>query len=375
MPAIKSYRASLRGQAQSDRATSESVLMEASRAYVDKTALYGEDEASVVNLLHLAELGEASYWHDMTSNARSVEARMGQAVSAYSKVMFATGHLPGLLSLVRETSAVDGLRTDERDSGALVLRLYDSVELASSPDRMARLIDAVDMIYSACASMSGMAPDSLRLMSVTGVAVRTVVFHGEVQTVNVARKVITYLNDTAAKLHKSEQFSAEAIASEMPLLDAIDELVWLDSMKSDVAASSGRDAQEGAIMLLECGAQLVDHELASESAYIPTSVIARLDADGKSFDNIDSRIGESIDARYDEVYEREKQKLQDEPTEALSENLAAAVANNSNNTEAGSARGERVASKSVLSKALPDNRKDSIDELIIDLNRLYGEQR
>ena len=374
MPALKGYRASLRGQAQSDRATSESVLMEASGAYLDQTAMFGEDEASVVNLLHLAELGEASFWQDMTSNARSVEARMGQAVSAYSKVMFATGHLPGLLSLVRETSAVDGLRTDEHDSGALVLRLYDSVELASSPDRMARLIDAVDMIYSACASMSGIEPDSLRLMSVTGVAVRSVVFHGEVQTVNATRKVITHLNDAAAESNQGEQFSAEAIAAEMPLLDAIDELVRLDVMKSDVAANSGRDAQEGAIMLLECGAQLIDHDMASESAYIPASVIARLDADGKTFDNIDSRIGESIDARYDEVYDREKQKLQNEPTVEVSEN-STEVTNDTESTDAGSARGERVASQSVESKDLPENRKDSIDELIVDLNRRYGEQR
>lgn len=114
--------------------------------------------------------------------------------------------------------------------------------------------------------------------------------------------------------------------------------------------------------------------MASESAYIPASVIARLDADGKTFDNIDSRIGESIDARYDEVYDCEKQKLQNEPTVEVSEN-STEVTNDTESTDAGSARGERVASQSVESKDLPENRKDSIDELIVDLNRRYGEQR
>ena len=135
MPALKSYRASLSGQnvgGKTDRASAESVLMQASNAYIEKSAMFGEDEAAVVNLLHLGELGTDSFWLDMVSNVRSVEVRQAQAVSAYSKMMFAVSHLPGLLSLVRETSAVEGLRTDEADGGTLVLRLYDSIESAAS---------------------------------------------------------------------------------------------------------------------------------------------------------------------------------------------------------------------------------------------------
>ena len=170
-------------------------------------------------------------------------------------------------------------------------------------------------------------------------------------------------------------YSIEGIASEMPLLDTLDELEHLGVLSAEVAANSVRDAQEGAIMLLECGAQLVDYEAASDNGYIPASVIARLDADSKSFDSIDSRIGESIDARYDEVYELEKEKLLNESSDQSIESDLASAASDSHVSSDSSLRGERGAGAPLGPKYLLDNRKDSIDELIIDLNRLYGEQR
>jgi len=162
---------------------------------------------------------------------------------------------------------------------------------------MSRLIDAVDMIYSACSSLSDAPASSIRLMSVSGVAVRSVIFHGDLQTINTTQKVVANLNRKAAESFENNSYSVEAIASEMPFLDAIAELEQIDVL---------------AIMLLECGAQLVDYTSVSDTGYIPASVIAKLDADGRTFDNIDFGIGESIDARYDEVYEREKDRLLNE---------------------------------------------------------------
>ncbi len=374
MPALKNYRASLRGKAQADRATIEKVLLQASGAYVQKSAMYGEHENIVVNLLHLNELGHESFWTDLTSSARSIEARLAQSVAAFSKVMFATGHLPGLLALAREASAVDGLRTDEPDSGTLVLRMYDAVEPASSPDRISRLIDAIDILYSVCAAMSGAAPDSLRLMSVSGVAVRSVIFHGDQQTVNALAQVVAELTH-AAELQQNS--TVEEIASEMSLLGAIDELERLNVMSSEVAVVKRRDAQEGAIMLLEGGAQLVDLNSASDGGYIPAAVIARIDADGKAFDSIDSKIVGSIDAMYDEVYEREKLRLVNEPVDLQQQGAAesGSATANKHSIQNSNARGERSASKPVVAKPVMETRKDSIDELIMDLNRFYGEQR
>jgi len=73
MPALKNYRASLHGGAAGkvDRASAETVLMQASEAYIEKSAMFGDDEAAVINLLHLGQLGTASFWLDMTSHCHA----------------------------------------------------------------------------------------------------------------------------------------------------------------------------------------------------------------------------------------------------------------------------------------------------------------
>ena len=366
MPALKAYRASLRGKGNVDVA--EAQLMQASNAYIEKTAMFGKDEASVVNLLHLGQIGTSSFWIDLTSNVRPVEVRQAQSVSAYSKMMFATSHLPSLLALVRETSAVEGLRTEDPDAGRLVLRLYDSIESAASPDRMSRLIDAVDMLYAAGAAIAAVPSETLQLMSVTGVAVRSVIFHGDAQAINATQRIIHHLNQVAAESHRNQNYSVESIADGLPFLKAIHDLHQIDAIDRDTARSAQRNAKEGAIMLLESGAQLVEFDTEGDHEALPPSVIARLDADAKSFDAIDSRIGDSIDKRYDQVYDNARQKLINE-----SQHVKAPAQSKDEMTV--SARGERIASKPAASAKPVNGPEDTIDDLMIDLNRLYSEQR
>ena len=357
MPALKDYRASLRGEG--DRSAGRAGLVRASDEYIEQTLLYGDSEKAVVELLHLSQLGTASFWLDLTSDSRSIEVRKAQSVSAYSKMMFASSHLPNLLSLVRESSAIENLRADSADSGSLVLRLYDSLESASSPDRIARLIDAVDMLYMACASVSDIPNKPLRLMSVSGVAVRSVVFHGSIQAINATREVISHLNRIAEESHRHDNYSVDEIAASMPYLDALAELAKKDVIDGDVAATASRNARDSAIMLLECGAQLVEDSNDSDTA-LSDSVIARLDADAKTFDTVDSKINDSIAERYDAAYQRERDNLINE-----------AVAGEARPATRKTTRGERRASPD-LPRVQPRN--DNIDDLIVDLNRLYGER-
>ena len=360
MPALKSYRASLRGR--EDRAKAVARMTRASEAYLERTLMFGDDESAVVNLLHLGQLGTASFWMDLASDVHPLETRQAQAVSAYSKMMFATNHLPSLMALVRESSAVDGLRSDDEVTDSLVLRLYDSVESASSPDRMARMIDAVDMLYSSCASISDNGNIPLELMSVSGVAIRSVVFQGSAQVMVSVKEVIDYLNQVAIDSHQDTTYSVDAIAADMPFLEAVEELAKHDVIDRGIASAVTRNARDSAIMLLECGAQLVKHDSISDAGLMPAAVIAKLDADSKSFDAIDGKINESIAECYDDVYQREKDKLVNEAVSGKVE------------TAATSTRGERTASTTLDAEQSPTLRKDSIDDLIIDLNRLYSEQ-
>ena len=369
MPALKQYRVALRGTSAKDTDAAESRLLQAGEAYVEKTTQFSDDETSVVNLLHLGQLGLSSFWIDLTSSVSPIEVRQAQAVSAFSKIMFATSHLPGLLGLVRETSAVEGLRGGESDAVRLVVRLYDSIEPAASPERLARLLDAVDLLYSACALIADTDVESLQLMSVSGVAVRSVIFHGDSDAITATQRVISYLNVVTAESLQEDSFQVESIAVKHPFLQAIDNLKELGAISTETAERAQRNIVEGSIMLLETGAQLADFEARTDDGFIQPSIIARLDADARSFDSIDARINDAIDVRYDQIYDREREKLigdVDFVTDVQSDE--------------GSARGERLASNSPRATAPTGTEEDSssedgMDELMIDLNRLYREQR
>ena len=161
----------------------------------------------------------------------------------------------------------------------------------------------------------------------------------------------------------------ESIAVKHPFLQAIDNLKELGAISTETAERAQRNIVEGSIMLLETGAQLADFEARTDDGFIQPSIIARLDADARSFDSIDARINDAIDVRYDQIDDREREKLigdVDFVTDVQSDE--------------GSARGERLASNSPRAMAPTDADEDSssedgMDELMIDLNRLYREQR
>ena len=71
--------------------------------------------------------------------------------------------------------------------------------------------------------------------------------------------------------------------------------------------------------------------------------------------------------RYDDVYQRERDKLINDADATDAKSVTDKLT--------GNARGERRASVAIDPTQAPAKRKDSIDDLIIDLNRLYSEQR
>jgi len=123
----------------------------------------------------------------------------------------------------------------------------------------------------------------------------------------------------------------------MPFLEAVEELAKHNLIDRGIASAVTRNARDSAIMLLECGAQVVKHDSVSDTGLIPAAVIAKLDADTRSFDTIDDNISDSIAECYDEVYQREKDKLVNE-----------AEANHAERVTVASARGERSSTGDAL---------------------------
>jgi len=150
----------------------------------------------------------------------------------------------------------------------------------------------------------------LQLVSVSGVALRSIVFHGDADVIAATKRVIQHLNQSANQALEDQQFSIESIASEQPFLDALEELMRVGTIERAIYEGARRDAMEGSIMLMEAGGHLVDFTADKlDMAPIPASVIARLDIDAETFAAIDERILGSIENRYEDLYDQERAKL------------------------------------------------------------------
>jgi len=143
-----------------------------------------DDESKLAKRMHLDGLASPDYWKALTADNKDPKAVQAELVRLTSRVTFAAGHLPILTDLLDEieppvVSTVPSaqlietldpmLATLASTESALFIRLTDAGERASDPDRVARAIDGVDMLYSACASITGKASADLRI---DGIAAR-----------------------------------------------------------------------------------------------------------------------------------------------------------------------------------------------------------
>lgn len=344
MPALKQYRTFLAGTTTERHPEIE--LNEATRSYMEQVAGFGPEELVVLDKLNLTELHSHSFWANLAATDRTTEQRQAQLVSAYSRIMFASGQLPGLLGLVREASAVDSLHANDPDTGVIALRVHDSVEPSSDPERLARLIDGLDMIYESCAVLAQTPPRGLKLMSVSGLAYRTLVFHGHAEPVTATRRIIRSLNERVGHTGSHEVSALEQICRELPFMYSLDELSRVGALSVATEGHIRQGVVGGAIMVVEAGALLTDYQESQDRA--------KIDMDASAFDAIDDQAESYVEEEYMHKYRRARDHLIAEPTDGVPQD------NRSINTGAG-ARSEGIA----------DEGGDELDALVHDLHSRY----
>jgi len=299
MPALKDYRGFLDGTLTD--ANTETRLNVAIRHYLDQAAKFSTEELAVLNQLKLTDLHSSSFWAVLASTERTIAQRQRLLVSAYSRLMFATGQLPGLLGLVREASAVESLQVPDTQTGVLALRVHDAGEPASDPERLARLIDGIDMIYESCAVLAGKPGRGLKLMSLSGLAFRTLVFHGHTEPLTASRRIIHSLNERVDHTSVQDVSVLERICTELPFMASLDELNRVGSISARKVEQVRKGVIGGSIMLVEAGAMLTDYQVGREQA--------KIDIEAGGFDAIDRQAESGAEQVWEHEYERAKNKL------------------------------------------------------------------
>jgi len=242
------------------------------------------DEAatSVLRATHLDKLATNEYWAALASADTKEQERQAELVRLYSRAMFASNHLPMLVMLLEAESDADTntapapvataethVPTAQVPDGqhTLLVKLVDAGEKAADPDRVARAIDGVDMLYSACASLDRRVDSELALLTISGAEDRDIQFAGDTQTLLALKKVIESIPAALEGLNPDDEIDLHQLILSLPVFDDIATLQTLGTYSDADLDAIKESMHQGVMLSLESGMVLVSDSHTNDDEY------------------------------------------------------------------------------------------------------------
>ena len=350
------------------RKVASSQLRQAAAVLMEQFDTMTPAERQVTKILHLESLGSPNYWLELFSSASDAKKHQGEIVRLASRIMFASSHLPGLVNLVGVVKPEAAPLTEEESISQtpallplghgethLCIRLTDAGERASDPDRVARSIDGIDMLYSACASIARKPAIDLRLDTVLPKRNRdrVLVFTGEHDSVIAVYAVIDSIPGVLADLDPEQDIDLDSVVRSLPIFEDLNTLASLDTFTKQDLKDISDTMHQGALLILESGVIPVDPEDVEpgESSSASTTSPANGPVTGRNA----AAPGEPL-AEQDEHYERYLKER-----EAMLRSQAAPSA-----SPVAPPNGQQ---KQV---AIDQSRRDAVDDLLKSLGQSRG---
>ncbi len=258
---VRNYRAAKGG----DRTVAAARLGHAGAVVMENMEKFSPSEQAVVRTLHLDSLGSTAYWQSLLESVNEPKKQAAELVSLYSRVMFASDHLPKFAKMLALDSDQDGYQVLLSGQRRITIRLSDAGEKASDPDRVARAIDGIDMLYSACASISKKPAMDLRLDGVTGSEHRDASFTGDAEGISAVIAVLESIPDALSEFDDSEDFQVSDIVAALPIFHDLKTLGSLGTFTDTDLHDISETMEQGVVLILESGVLLLD-EQAPESS-------------------------------------------------------------------------------------------------------------
>jgi len=265
---VKEYRT-----AQGDnRAVAAARLGHAGAVIMENMDKFSDAEKAVVKCMFLDSLGTTQYWQGLLASAGDPSKNSAELVHLFSRVMFASTHLPNLATLLGAvdqtgaSSAAGPLRKALSGEARLTIRLTDAGERASDPDRIARSVDGIDMLYSACASIARKPAMDLRLDGISGSDARDIHFMGERDSITAVSAVIGSIPEALEDIDPDDDLDLDELVASLPIFEDLNTLANLGTFTQTDLKDISETMHQGAMLILESGVTLVDEAHAAAQA-------------------------------------------------------------------------------------------------------------
>lgn len=268
LTAIREYRTAKGDQ----KPVAAARLGHAGAMLMERMGKVSPEQEAVLKLLHLDSVRKTAYWQDLLSGGKSEKERAAELVHLYSRVLFASNHLPNFVALLGRVSktpaasapasarSTPNLTPLQAGESRMTIQLSDAGERASDPDRIARSIDGIDMLYSACASLSRRPAIDLRLEHIVGGAERQIVFTGESEGVSAMASVIDSIPDALANLNDDQEIDLDSLVNSLPIFSQLNTLAGHGAFSEKDLRDIRETMHQGALLTLESGVVLSESD-------------------------------------------------------------------------------------------------------------------
>ena len=211
-------------------------------------------EKEVCSQLHLSSVGSLDYWQALLNKNGDQQAQQAELVQLFSRVMFASSHLPSLIGLLASGSSIPAAINTVQGESAMVVILKDAGEKASDPDRIARAIDGIDMIYSASVSLARRPAADLQLRGISGHPEKQLVFVGDDEGISALHTVLSSLPVALEQFREYEEIDLSVVVRSIPVFDDLAKLAELGAFNIEELKNIDNTMYQGVMLALESGA-------------------------------------------------------------------------------------------------------------------------
>jgi hypothetical protein len=318
MTAIRDYRTAKGDQ----RPVAAARLGHAGAMLMERMGNVTPQEETALKIMHLNNLRDTGYWQALLSMQKSEQERNAELVHLYSRVMFASNHLPNFSALLgrvdtgagsaasaasgsgaSSSTGANGAAELQAGESRITIHLTDAGEKASDPDRIARSIDGIDMLYSACASLSRRPAMDLRLDYIAGAADRSIVFTGESDSLSAMAAIIDSIPEALADLNDDQEIDLDALVQSLPIFSELNTLTGHGAFSEKDLRDIRETMHQGALLTLESGVVLTEPPVQAAKASVASAPKSDVSAAGLAAAQTAPSSSESPVGR-DEHYER-----------------------------------------------------------------------
>jgi len=286
---------------------------------------FGDAEKEICKFMNIGELNNPAMWHQLIE----IKSPEGEnfVVKMLQNIRFVQIHLPKLLKLIQQ-GLVEEIKQESADlpsylkeKSLLSIIIIEQDSHFSSPKRLSKVLDCIDVFYEVIASINKQPSNDLMVLAIDSGNDKFIDFLGTEKIINGIKDLILSIWDRKV-FHRNDRVGADInlIAQSLPVIEDINRLKNEGELESDTAENLVGNVVKAATQFIESGVLIP--EINAQASHDPRELMkpepgllvsqAQIVDEGITIDS-------NIESKETELSEKHEASQQSGESEALGE--------------------------------------------------------